>query len=508
MESRVVNTKRNILASYLFMFLQIIFSFVSKSVIIYTLGSEYLGLSSLFNSILMVLNVAELGFTTSIVYFLYRPLAEGDTERVCALLAYLKKIYKGVGFAIIFFGSLAGIVLPWLINGDVPDNINMYILYALYLINTASSYFLFAYKTALLTAAQRLDLVKISGCIVQLIQYSLQLASLIIFHNYYLFVVSMIIGTALTNIFTAYISNKKFPQYRCSGNIDESDKRRILTKVKGLLICNISIVTYSTLDSIVISAFIGLTTVAIYSNYMAIYKAVNQLIVMIRSAMQSSVGNSVVKESITKNLHDVFLWQFLFSIISTWCAACMMCLYQPFMRLWMGDKLLLPMLDVSLIVIWFSIDIVQQSHYLYLTGAGIWNDLKYSYIFNTCCNLTLNVFLGKTLGITGVVIASLVTCIISGTFWQCIIIFKKYFKTSAKKYILTQFKYFSFSAIIVTITYFITLIINFDGVLGIAFKLLVCSVVSSLLLLFVYHKNPFFNDSLVLVKKTIIKEVK
>ena len=75
---------------------------------------------------------------------------------------------------------------------------------------------------------------------------------------------------------------------------------------------------------------------------------------MIRSAMQASVGNSVAKESLSKNLYDVYQWQFLFSIIATWCATCMMCLYQPFMKMWMGKDLLLPLTDVILIGLVFN----------------------------------------------------------------------------------------------------------------------------------------------------------
>ena len=415
MASRTENTKRNIIASYLLMTLQILFSFISKSVIVYTLGSDYLGLSSLFTSILTVLNVAELGFTTSIVFFMYKPLSDGDDEKVCALLNYLRNVYRIVGIVIFMAGILVLPLLPRLIKGQVPDRINIYYLYVLYLINTAISYFLAAHKTALLTAIQRLDLTKVANCIVIVIQYSLQLMSLLLFHNYYLFVILMIVGTAMTNMFAAYICSRKYPQYICKGSLSVSEKKEIINKVKGLLICNISIVTYYTLDSIVISMFVGLVSVAIYSNYMTIYKAVNQLIVMIRSAMQSSVGNSVASESKEKNYEDIKLWQFLFSMIATWSAACMVCLYQPFMTIWMGNSLLLPMLDVILIVTWFSIDIVQQAHFLYLTAAGLWNDLRYSYIFNTVCNLVMNIVLGKLLGIRGIIIASLITCIISGT---------------------------------------------------------------------------------------------
>lgn len=503
MDTRTQNTKRNIIASYLLMAFQVLFSFISKSAIVYSLGSQYLGLSSLFASILTVLNVAELGFTTSIVYFMYKPIADGDILRVCSLLAYLKKIYRYVGCAILIFGILAGFFLPYLVKGDVPDGIDIYLLYFLYLINTSISYFLAAHKTALLTAIQRLDMTKIANCIVIFIQYSLQLIMLLIFKSYYLFVAVMIAGTGLTNLFAAYICDKKFPQFICKGEISDKDKKDILNKVKGLLICNISIVTYSTLDNIVVSAFVGLTSVAIYSNYMTIYRAVNQLIVMLRSAMQSSIGNSVAKETTEKNLQDVFIWQFLFSVISIWCASCMLCLYQPFMIVWMGNDMLLPFSNVILFVVWFSVDIVQQAHFLYLTGAGLWNDLKYSYIFNTCCNLFLNVFLGKTLGTTGILIASLVTCIISGTFWQCIIIFRKYFKVSAKKYIITQFKYFIISAIIVGISYYITNFVNVDGIVGIFLKGVICTIISFALMIIIFNKNSYLKKSLVLAKRVI-----
>lgn len=495
MATRTTNTKRNILASYLLMGIQMIFSFVSKSVIVYTLGTDYLGLSSLFTSVLTVLNVAELGFTTSIVFFMYKPLAENDTVRVCALLAYLKKVYRGVGTAILLLGGITTFFLPLFIKGEVPQDINIYVLYILYLINTAISYFLSAHKTALLTAIQRLDLTKIANCIVMIIQYILQLLSLVVFKNYYLFVIAMIVGTGITNIFVAYISNKKFPQYECRGNITKEDKKEIINKVKGLLICNISIVTYSTLDSIVLSSFVGLVSVAIYNNYMTVYKAANQMIVLIRTAMQSSIGNSIASETVEKNLQDIYLWQFLFSVIATWCATAMICLYQPFMKLWMGNKLLLPMRDVSLIVIWFFVDIVQQSQNLYLAGAGLWNELRYSYIFNTCSNLILNIILGKLFGITGIIIASLVTCVISGTFWQCIIIFRNYFKTSARDYIYTQFKYFGIATFIVIISYILCDRINISGISGLMIKFLVSMSITTVLMFCFYHRNRWYDTS-------------
>ena len=115
---------------------------------------NYLGLNSLFTSVLNTLNMAELGFGGAVVFFLYKALAEDDYDRVSALMNYYKKIYRVIG-AIITVCGLA--LLPFLnviIKSDVPEEINIYVLYLLSLCSTVSTYFLFAYKNCILDALQ------------------------------------------------------------------------------------------------------------------------------------------------------------------------------------------------------------------------------------------------------------------------------------------------------------------------------------------------------------------
>lgn len=506
MQSRTKNTKRNIAASYILMIVQMLFSFVSRTVIIRALGSDYLGLSSLFTSILQVLNIAESGFSSSVIYFMYKPLADGDTNLVCALLNYLRKVYKVVGTVILGIGLLVTPFITYLIKGDVPADINVYVLYILYLINTSISYFLFAYRTSLLTAIQRLDLTKIANTVVIVLQYALQLIALLVFHNYYLFVIAMIIGTGAVNLFTAYISKKKYPEYKCKGEIDQSSKEGIANKVKGLLICNISGVTYTSLDSIIISAFIGLSSVAIYNNYLIVFTTISSFIVLIRHSMQASVGNSVASETIEKNLNDIKLWQFLFSVIATWCTTCLICLYQPFMTVWMGNHMLLPFIDVIIIGIWFMQSIVSHSFYLYLSATGLWNEMKWAYIFSTVFNLVMNIVLGKLIGITGIILASLLAGMISGQLWQCSIIFKYYFKRSAKEFIMKQLIYFFNAGVIALITYFVCNFIKMGGIQELIIKMVICTILSATLIFLLYHKSQYFIRSKQLMKKVIQRQ--
>lgn len=476
--SRTANTKRNIIFSYIDTIVTLLFQFASRTIIVKVLGEQYLGLSSLFSSVLHVLNMAELGFSGAIVFNMYKPIAENDVDTVCSLLNYYRKIYRYIAIIVFAAGLIVTPFVHYLIKGAYPNNINIYLLFLLYLLNTASSYVFFAYKAALLNALQRLDLSKIAYTIANLVQYSLQIVCLILYKNYYTFVICMIGGTIFKNLLTAHIVNNKFTQYKCKGEISVEVKKSVLDRVKGLLVCNISSVTYTTFDSIIISSFVGLTFVAIYNNYIMVFNGVTTFITMIRTAMQASVGNSVAIESKEKNYNDMLLWQFLFSMIATWCVTCMLCLYQPFMKIWMGDEMFLSLIDVILICIWFYVSAVQHSFFLYLSGKGFWWEMRWPYILSTVTNLVMNIVLGKLLGITGIIFSTVFSNLIFGLIWQCSIVFKCYFKKSMKEFQIKQMFYFAVCVLSCLASFMLTELADIYGIPGLIFKVLICTVVS------------------------------
>lgn len=504
-ESRTKNTKRNIIFSYIDTIIMMVFSFVSKSLIVHVLGDQYLGLSGLFSSILQVLNMAELGFSSAIIFNMYKPLAEGDTERVCALLGYYRKIYRIVGCAVIAVGVCISPFLPYIIHDEVPKDVNLYVLYFLYLANTGISYLVFAYKTALLEALQRLDLTKIAYSIVNIAQYILQIVLLVTTKNYYTFVIVMIFATVGRNLFAAWIADRKFPQYRCAGTVEQETKKDIFKRVRGLLIGNISGVTYTTLDSIILSSFVGLSAVAIYNNYYSICSYIMSFIVMIRGAMQASVGNSVAKESVEKNYQDMLLWHFLFAVISTWCVTCLVSLYQPFMTIWMGEERLLTMTDVSLLCVWFFVITSQHSFFLYSSGSGLWWEMRWPYIMSTVCNLLLNILLGQKYGVTGILFASAFSSCVFGLIWQGIIVFKKYFGRSMRQFQLRQIVYSLVCILSAVTAYYLNSLIPVGGIGGLLIRLIICSLVSAVIIFLLYRRTEIYQRAIGFVKRVVRK---
>lgn len=87
---------------------------------------EFVGLDGLFTSVLTMLNMAELGFSSAVVYKLYKPIAEGKTEKVCALINYYKKIYRVIGAVVLGVGVLLIPFLPYIVSGELPNEVNLY----------------------------------------------------------------------------------------------------------------------------------------------------------------------------------------------------------------------------------------------------------------------------------------------------------------------------------------------------------------------------------------------
>ena len=106
----------------------LILPFVARTVILYALGSAYLGVGTLFTSVLSFLSLAELGFSSAITFAMYKPIAEHDTEKICALLNYYRKLYRIIGCVVLAIGLSIMPIIPLLIKGDLPEELNVYIL--------------------------------------------------------------------------------------------------------------------------------------------------------------------------------------------------------------------------------------------------------------------------------------------------------------------------------------------------------------------------------------------
>lgn len=501
--SRTYNSLRNIGFGIINRAINILLPFLVRTIFIKTLGEEYLGLNSLYSSILQVLNLADLGITSAIVANMYKPIADGNISKVSALLNLYKKLYKIIGSVILLIGLILTPFIDKLISGSPPSDINIYILWLLYLINTVVSYLFFAYKVSLINAHQRNDITEKIGAICKIIFSMLQITVVVVFKDIYLYVVLTIINSIVYNLWCSFECDRRFPQYTCSGNLDNETQRGITKNIGALALQKIGNTISVSLDSIVISAFLGLTTVAIYGNYYYIVSAIATFISLIYSAITASIGNSIVTETPEKNYNDLRKFFFLNTWLIGWCCVCFMCLFQDFMIVWMGENLLFGTATVLCLVLRFYFDQIRKVILTYKDAAGMWWADKWRPLVGCVVNLTLNVVLVKTIGVAGVMISTVISYAFVEMPWETHVLFKIYFKQSEKKYYIEMVNITLAMVVAGVITYYVCSFISLNHIAVIIIKLVICIALPNIIFILLNIRNKDFIFSMQFMTKII-----
>ena len=521
------NVGRNVVYGLLNRCVSLLLPFIVRTLLIYRFGALYLGMNSLLASIFQVLNLAELGFGSAVVYSLYKSVAEGNTDTVCAYLGTYRKIYWIIGLIILGLGL---VVLPWfplqLKDSPVPDNMNLYAWYLIFLADAVVSYLLFGYKTSIPSALQREDLLSKIDAAVLLCKSVVQMACLLLTDNFYLYLLTSLLFTVLRNLVISHVVGRRFPQYVCRGGISDEQFGALKLLVGGLALSKFRGASRHAIDSICITTFVSLTMTAVYSNYFLLHSAVVSLSGILCGAMVASVGNSIVAESREKNYRDMRRFNFIYMLLAGWAVICLLCLYQPFVRLWMsgalsggtvvagetlawggvatGESLMLGMPEVVALCLYFYLLKAGDMRWIYHQGAGLWWKARYIVIAEIICNVVLNILLAKYWGVLGIIVATLISLFFINFIGGAWILFKEYFQNGKlHEYFADQAKYFLVTAVVGIVCFSVCELLTVGtgipnkGVeaLYLLLRLLICTGVTVLLYYLVYHRSSQYQDA-------------
>ena len=511
---RIKNTKRNIVYGLLQFAVSQALPFIVRTILIYRFGAEYLGLNSLFTSILGVLSLMDFGLGNAIVYSMYKPIAAGDTEQICAHLAYYRRIYYFIGLAILATGLAVMPFLKDLIKDpSMPGDLNIYVCYLIFLIDTVISYLLYGYLTAVPTAFQRRDILSRVDMAVSFFSCVAKSIILLLSTNFYLYLLAMPAIVVIRNLITAFVVRKRFPDIKCRGTISLEQKNDLKRKVSGLLINRLTGTSRNTIDSLCISAFIGLSMTGMYSNYYFVMSSVLSCGTMICHSMLASVGNSIVVENIEKNYLDMRKFDFIFMNVVSWATVCMLCLYQPFIQIWVKEEM---MLDMSVAIGFCMYFFIMESgaiQWLYHQGAGLWWECRYIMIGEAVANVVLNIALCKVLGVFGIVLATVITVSVTNFILCPRSLFKHYFKNGKlKEYCIDHISYLTTMVLTAGTSWGVcsyllpmSMVGNSVGsnILVLGGRLMICTVLSIVLFWLIWHRSERYIKALHWVKKMV-----
>jgi len=392
----------------------LLLAFVQRMIFIRCLSEEYLGLNSLFPNILSVLSIAETGIGSAMVYSMYKPVAQGDREHMLRLMNLNRRLYQWAAAVVTVLGLL---LLPFLntfveAGTEIP---HLRLIFLLYLFNSVSTYFL-DYKNSILLAYQRAYYRLAVSYACNAIQQVLQSFILIATRNFILFLSIQLLSQLAVNIIVSRKVDQDYPYLKLGKELpDRAECREIARNVGAMCIHTTSgTIKYCT-DNILISIFVGLTKVGLFSNYQLIYTAAKALLEKIYVGFDASIGNLGATESGEK-VYGVFKnLDFFVFLLYGYATVGLFVMCSPLIELTFGEKYLLPFSVSCLLAADFYLSGVRQIMLEFRTALGLfWRDRSKS-VAESVVNLTLSLLLAGRYGIVGVllgtVISTLTVCV-------------------------------------------------------------------------------------------------
>ncbi len=507
MSGRTKSSLLNISTGLVGQLLTLLVSFGVRTVFIYQLGATYLGISGLFGNILSLLSFAELGFGQAIIFALYKPIAEGNEEKIGVLMALFRKVY----FWMFWVVTILGISITPFLNSFVKTQVEIpyfHLIYILYVISTASSY-LFAYKKSLLFAYQKTYISTtisywfiVGGAVSQIL-------ALILWQNFILYLCIQIATTILQDIVIARKTDKFYPflqRYRHS-SLPAEDAASIKRNVKALIIYKIGTLSLNSTDNIIISKFVGLLQVGFYSNYWLICSSVSGFLSTIFSNITASIGhlNATETDDVkTEMFFRINMATFLFYGISSICLfTCM----TPFILLWVGEEYALSPATSFIIAFNQYIAGMLYSSYNYRQTMGLFVQGKMRPIISAILNIILSIILAIYFGLPGVLWGTAITRLTTNVWYDPYIVFKRGLKRSPllyfKDYLIKATAYF----IICTLCYYLCSLLHLPRFANLLATFAITLIVStvSLLMIFGHTKEVRYLLSIAKNTKSILK---
>lgn len=503
---RLENSARNVKTAWILQFVHILCQFATRTVIIKVLTIEYVGLSGLFSNVLTMLSLAELGIGEAIVFSLYGPIARDERRVISSIMKFYQKVYIFVGIFIAAAGYLLTPYIGFFIK-DMPEDIpDLDLIYLLFVANSAISYF-FSYKATFITANQNNYLVVLNEGITEIIMVITQIAALIMTKNYIIYLVIGVIFVFIRNVTITAIANRKYPYLREKSS--EKIPKEIFNSIKkntGAMVLHKvgSIVVFAT-DNLIISKFVGLVSVGLYTNYCVITNAVTVFINKLFTGIAASVGNLAVEadtdkqERIFNNMAFLNFWLYVFS------CCCLFNLLNPFIEvLWLGEKFLFGKAIVLTIVIKIYITGMRSSVQTFKNAKGLYWENKFMPIGESIINIVASVILVKYMGVMGVLLGTIISSVLTCVWIEPRVLYKYGFKKSPKSYYLRYVKYFAVFGVIMALTYYCNSLIIDDNLATFVVKCCISGGLPNVLMILFYHRT----DEYAYVKQAVFKSLK
>lgn len=506
---RTKHSLKNIYIGVVSQIVLVLLGFISRKIFIDSLGIDYLGINGLLTNVLSVMALVESGIGISIVYNLYKPLADGDKKKVIALVQLYKKAYSFLAL-IIFAISIC--LYPFLrfLMKDGGDIGNLAFIYFLFVGKNMISY-LNAHKLSLISADQRGYVITKINLVFQIVTMIARILILVTTKSYILYLVIELAIYLVQILYSGRIVDKRYSYIKTNEkySIDSGTKDNLIKNIKAMFLHNIGGFMVFGTDNILISSFISIATVGLYSNYTMITQQVSALIAPILGGIDASVGNLLATESIDKN-YSIFKVTFLVNFwIYSICVIFLNNLLDPFISWWLGGEYLMSNLSLIFILVNFYLTGMRTAISTFKNKAGLFVQDKYAPIIEGLINLISSLILVNYFGLAGIFMGTALSTLLTVFWTQPVIVYKHVFNLPVRYYFI-KYCFYSILTVIgcLVTTMAVDTLVSGNSFLDLIIKGIICLLLPNIIFVILLYKNNEFKYIWYLLSKSFTKNIR
>ncbi|MCM0725992.1 hypothetical protein NB814_09835 [Latilactobacillus curvatus] len=490
------NAMKNAMYAGSFFILYTILQFINRSFFIKYLNVDYLGLNGVLTSLVGMMAVADLGISSAINFSLYAPIKEKNSDLIQSLLLLYRKIYLIIATVVLLTSFILSFFLQDFV--DLESKINIYIPFFLLTLNAAVSYTMAASRS-LIIANQKDRIASMSDFLGNTFVVITQILVLIFTQNYILYLLLRVIGTLGSNIYITYRARNLIPGYKVKEfipiKIPKETISELIQNVSGNFFLRLGGIVVVGSDNLLISKFVGITSVGIYSNYLLIIQTLQSLIQQMFNAIVSTIGNFALTSTDDEGEVMYHRMQFLNFVIILGVAIGLESFISTFIYYWVGNKFIFSTVTTQLLIISFFFMNYNITSWNFTAAYGLAGHMRSVSISEMLLNLVFSIMLAKYthLGINAIILGTILSTILTVGWMNAYVIFKYGFNRSVKSYLVNYLKDIIIFVFLMLISYFLKKqFTNINLILqsiSIFVVLLICML---LLVYFVYRKNDEF----------------
>ncbi len=438
---RKSNSLKNFMTSTIPFVMLIFLGFWKINVWQKSLDEDIYALNQLFFQIFAYLSLAEAGIGSLVQKEYYRLFVEEDKDGICIYYTLSRKMLRIVCYVILGAGFVISFFLPALANGNELSAQYMQKIFILFLAKSLVEYFMFSPRFVI-QADQKIYKLNLQMNFYKIVEGIMETLLIMYGVPFELVLIATFFLRIIMNLHLNKIVYKEYPWLKLV-----KDTRGM--KIQGMqhvFLYKIVSVVYENVDVLLISAFVNPISVIIYSNYKYITKYVNDMIYMVGSSITSSLGNMLYSEEKENSFYTYEMINTMFYFIACFLTISLGYCINSFIVIWVGEDKVFDMVSFGCTMFLFYHYIVRRPQYILKDIFALYKELQMISIVESILNVILSLLLVKSYGIRGVLVATVISTLLTNFWYFPFCLYKRVFD---KKPWLDMIKYVSVSLCVI-----------------------------------------------------------